>query len=43
MQVHQGQTFDEPTLEEKLRLLKADQSNIAKVIPATINRPVEEV
>lgn len=43
MQVHQGQTFDEPSIEEKLKLLKADQSNIAKVISATTNKPVETV
>jgi ATP-dependent Clp protease protease subunit len=43
MQVGAPQTFDEPLMEEKLKLLKADQANIAKVISATINKPVEEV
>jgi ATP-dependent protease ClpP protease subunit len=43
MQVFQTQSFDEPSIEEKLKLLKADQSNIAKVISATILRPVDEV
>lgn len=43
MQVGAPQTFDEPLIEEKLKLLKADQTNIAKVISATINKTVEEV
>jgi ATP-dependent protease ClpP protease subunit len=43
MQVLQATTLDEPSIEEKLKLVKADQSNIAKVISATINKPVEDV
>ena len=43
MQVIGNQIFDEPSIAERLNSLKADQSNIAKVIAFTINRPVEEV
>ncbi|KAK3605122.1 hypothetical protein CHS0354_000791 [Potamilus streckersoni] len=43
MHVQQAQAFDEPSIEEKLKLLKADQSNIAKVISATISKPVQDV
>lgn len=43
MQVLGNQIFDEPSIEERLNALKADQSNIAKVVATTINRPVEEV
>jgi ATP-dependent Clp protease, protease subunit len=43
MQVMAPQTLDEPSIEEKLKLVKADQSNIAKVISSTINKPVDEV
>jgi hypothetical protein len=43
MQVLQATTLDEPSIEEKLKLVNADQSNIAKVISATINKPVEDV
>lgn len=43
MQVVGNQTFDEPSIAERLNALKSDQSNIAKVIACTINKPVEEV
>jgi len=43
MQVNIPQMFDEPLIEEKLKLLKADQTNILKVISTTINKSVEEV
>ena len=43
MQVYGNQTFDEPLLAERLNALKSDQSNIAKVISSTINKPVETV
>ncbi|MDR2119391.1 MAG: ATP-dependent Clp protease proteolytic subunit [Tannerella sp.] len=43
MQVLANQTFDEPLIAERLNALKSDQSNIAKVISATINQPVEHV
>lgn len=43
MQVMAHQTLDEPSIEEKLKLVKADQSNISKVIACTINKQVEEV
>ena len=38
-----NQSFDEPSIAEKLNALKADQSNIAKVISSTINKSVDEV
>ncbi|MBC6401589.1 MAG: ATP-dependent Clp protease proteolytic subunit [Ekhidna sp.] len=38
-----GQTLDEPSIEESLKLIKADQENIAKIISTTINKSVEEV
>jgi ATP-dependent Clp protease, protease subunit len=37
------QVFDEPSMEEQINLLKADQLNIAKVIAATINKGVEDI
>jgi len=43
MHVIGNQTFDEPLIAEKLNALKADQSNIAKVISSTINKPVDDV
>ncbi|NLJ07517.1 MAG: hypothetical protein GX437_07600 [Sphingobacteriales bacterium] len=43
MQIMSPQALDEPSIEEKLKLVKADQSNIAKVISCTINKQVEEV
>ncbi|MEI9933760.1 MAG: ATP-dependent Clp protease proteolytic subunit [Ferruginibacter sp.] len=43
MQILGNQVFDEPLIEERLKLLKADQSNISKVIASTINKPVETV
>ena len=43
MQVLVSQAFDEPSIEEKLKLLKADQSNIAKVIACTINKQIDDV
>jgi len=43
MQVLANQTFDEPLIAERLNALKSDQSNIAKVISATINKSVTEV
>lgn len=43
MQVAGNQSFDEPSIAERLNTLKSDQSNIAKVIVCTISKPVEEV
>jgi len=43
MQVLANQAFDEPLIAERLNALKSDQSNIAKVISATINKTVVEV
>ena len=43
MQVIGNQVFDEPSIAERLNSLKADQSNIAKVIASTINKSVEDV
>lgn len=43
MQIMLPQALDEPSIEEKLKLVKADQSNIAKVISCTINKQVEDV
>jgi ATP-dependent Clp protease, protease subunit len=43
IELTEGTTFDEPSLEEKLKLVKADQSNIAKVVSATIKQPIDDV
>jgi ATP-dependent protease ClpP protease subunit len=43
MQVFGNQTFDEPLIAERINALKSDQSNIAKVISATINKKVDDV
>jgi len=43
MHVNHGQTMDEPAIEEKLKLLQADQLNIAKVIASTIGKNVDDV
>lgn len=43
MQVMVNAMLDEPSIAEKLNSLKADQSNIAKVIASTINKPVNDV
>lgn len=43
MQIVGNQAMDEPLIAERLNALKADQSNIAKVISSTINKPVETV
>lgn len=43
MQVMGNIMLDEPSIAEKLNSLKADQSNIAKVIASTINKPVNDV
>jgi len=43
MQIVGNQVFDEPLLEERLNVMKADQTNIARVISFTINKPVDSV
>jgi len=43
MQVFGNQVFDEPTMEERINALKADQSNIASVISATTKKNVSEI
>jgi len=43
MQMIGNQAFDEPSIAERLNALKADQSNIAKVISSTINKSVDDV
>jgi ATP-dependent Clp protease, protease subunit len=43
LQMIGAQSMDEPSIEEKLKVLKSDQTNIAKVIASTINKPVEVV